>query len=248
MQGEPVLVAVVADGAGSAKRAEIGARMACSSFVHEIEALLHTGLGVRELDEDIVRSWIERFGKEVDNRAEADGLKRRDLACTILAAVIGIDCAVSFQIGDGAIVISDPRQPENYCYLYWPQQGEYENVTVFLTDTHAVDHLDYGLTTHPIHEVALFTDGLQRLALQLQDRAVHDPFFRPMFAPLQAEHPGYLATLSSSLESFLASPPVNDRTDDDKTLVLATRRTAGGVASASSRVHGHKITSPSSSR
>ena len=69
--------------------------------------------------------------------------------------------------------------------------------------------------------MALFTDGLQTLALDYT-RAAHSPFFAPMFAALSSEtEPGGLL---GPLSAFLESPAVNERTDDDKTLILATRK------------------------
>jgi hypothetical protein len=53
--------------------------------------------------------------------------------------------------------------------------------------------------------------------------AVHEPFFTPFFKVLHsvpAEREDELAPL---LVKFLASDPVNERTDDDKTLALAVR-------------------------
>ena len=44
-----------------------------------------------------------------------------------------------------------------------------------------------------------------------------------MFARLRGETEGEAAGLLEGLRAFLASAPVNQRTDDDKTLVLATR-------------------------
>jgi hypothetical protein len=70
-----------------------------------------------------------------------------------------------------------------------------------------------------VDEVALLTDGLQSLALRFASREAHGPFFEPMFERLRGpEQPS-----ESELAAFLGSGPVNARTDDDKTLVLATR-------------------------
>jgi hypothetical protein len=45
-----------------------------------------------------------------------------------------------------------------------------------------------------------------------------------MLATLRATPEDELESLSSRLEAYLSSPPVNERTDDDKTLILASRR------------------------
>lgn len=84
--------------------------------------------------------------------------------------------------------------------------------------------------------MALFSDGLQGLAVNFAERAPHDGFFRPLFSAVRAEPPGHSRELSDRLQRFLDSPRVNARTDDDKTLVLATRRAAdaGPAAGTSS--------------
>ena len=70
-------------------------------------------------------------------------------------------------------------------------------------------------------ELALLTDGLQMLALRFADKSVHGPFFLPMFQALRAAESA--SALQTPLRDFLNSPAVNRRTDDDKTLILATR-------------------------
>ena len=121
--GSSVLVAVAADGAGSAQKAEIGASLACSLFVDEMGALFECGGDVRSITREFAERWITRFHNEITLRAEAEGLNSQDFACTLLAAVVGPDCAAFLQIGDGAIVISSPEDPDFYGWVFWPQQG-----------------------------------------------------------------------------------------------------------------------------
>ena len=72
-------------------------------------------------------------------------------------------------------------------------------------------------------ELAVLTDGLQMLALDFGQAKVHDRFFAPLFRTLK-NGPDE-ETLRASLLEFMDSKRVNDRTDDDKTLLLATRNT-----------------------
>ena len=189
-----------------------------------VRALLANGGGPRDLTREFVVTWLARFHDEIATRAEAAAGVPRDYACTLLAAVIGEDSAAYCQIGDGAIVVATPDDPDDYCWIFWPQQGEYENTTKFATDPAASNLIAVEQADQPVDEVALFSDGLQRLALHYEGRTAHTPFFRPMFAPVRAADPGRAETLSAQLAAFLGSQPVNARTDDDKTLVLATRR------------------------
>jgi hypothetical protein len=141
--------------------------------------------------------------------------------------VVGEAGAAFVQLGDGAIVVADADDADAYCWVFWPQRGEYENVTWFATDPAAAARLDHAFVPRRVDEVALFTDGLQRLALHYASRTAHAPFFRPMFAPVRRAAPGCAEGMAGALAAVLASPTVNERTDDDKTLVLATRRGAG---------------------
>jgi hypothetical protein len=62
------------------------------------------------------------------------------------------------------------------------------------------------------------------LALDFRAQTAYEPFFSPMFNWLRASADGRSVELSNSLTVYLASEKVNSRTDDDKTLILATRR------------------------
>jgi hypothetical protein len=142
----------------------------------------------------------------------------RELACTLLLAVVGERAAAFSQIGDGAIVISVNQEYET---VFWPQSGEYINTTNFVTDDRWEDHLEFSVRHEAIDEVALFTDGLQALVLSYAEKRAHCPFFAPLFRTLRdAPSPDELA---APLRRFLDSPRVNDRTDDDKSLIVAAR-------------------------
>jgi hypothetical protein len=70
-------------------------------------------------------------------------------------------------------------------------------------------------------KIAVFSDGLQRLALNMAANTAHDPFFTPFFTVLSAATAAQEELLQTELAQFLQSPAVNERTDDDKSLVLA---------------------------
>jgi hypothetical protein len=228
--GETVLIAVVSDGAGSAAKAEVGAGLACRLAHEEIAAALATGR-VSGITRAWVVDWLARFQAEIAERAAAEECAPRDFACTLLVAVIGSDCAVFFQVGDGVIVV--PAEAEEvdeagnaggaYRWVFWPDNGEYENVTFFAVEPQAAERLQFALVERRIDEVALLSDGLQRLALHYQSRTAHEAFFKPMLTALRTAPDDALESLSAQLETYLSSPPVNERTDDDKTLILATR-------------------------
>ncbi len=209
------LVVVVADGAGSAAHSEVGATLVCDELVNRVVTLPST--------HPFCREWaVELFAgvrNVVVTEAERRAVRPRELACTALLAVIGPDTAAFAQLGDGAIVTGDGT---SYRTAFWPEPTEYANATDFLTDDRFADTIQFATTAEPITELAVLTDGLQRLALDFTARAPHPPFFRPLLRRLwESADP---EPLIEPFRGFLDSPAVNSRTDDDKTLVLAVRR------------------------
>jgi hypothetical protein len=218
-QGEEVLLAVASDGAGSAAHANLGSVLACDLLVDQVRAHFEAGKSWAQLGADFIHGWIAKFQGLAANWS---GDSPREFACTLLAAVVGREHAAYFQIGDGAIVAS--RGEDEYHCVCWPQQGEYANSTNFLTDDDAADKIYCEFNISGIDEVALFTDGIQNLVLDYRSRSAHAPYFASMFAWLRPRRIGYSRELSDSLVDYLNSDKINERTDDDKTLILATRR------------------------
>jgi len=223
-RGEEVLVAVASDGAGSANQGQIGSKLACDLFVSEVNSYFANGGAMDRFADGFIGTWINKFQQLVTDKSDLDGVKLQDFACTLLAAVVGREHGIYFQIGDGAIVTSLRDEQDKYRCVWWPQQGEYANTTNFLTDTDAAEKIYYELRHNAVDEVALFTDGIQSMVLDYRTKSAHSPFFAPLFAWLRARPGGYSRELSDSLAAYLASEKINARSDDDKTLILATRR------------------------
>jgi len=208
------LVVAVADGAGSASRAEVGARVACVEVVRAIRSAGPSSF----LDEAAARRVVGQARAAVLAEADRLSLPPRELACTLLVAAVGPTAAGFAQIGDGAIVCGSGGE---YRAALWPEPGEYANVTEFLTDERYADAARFARRDEPITELAAFTDGLQRLALDFAARRPHPPFLGPLFRQLRDDPDR--DTLFARFRDFLLSPAVCARTDDDTTLVLAVR-------------------------
>jgi hypothetical protein len=220
--GENVLVAAVADGAGSAACGGEGAARACSVFVGLVNDHLSSGNTVEQISLETAKFWTTVIQSALGKEAESMSRDRRDFACTLLGVVVGNLCAACFQIGDGVMVVADSEE-HAYGHVFWPDRGEYANTTHFVTQEEALEHLQFECVRREIVDVALLTDGLQGIALNYQQQTAHVPFFRGLFAPLRTLGEGRSDEMSRSLVEFLSSPRVNEKTDDDKTLVLACR-------------------------
>ena len=218
-----VLIAVASDGAGSAQHAQAGAARACASFIYQIRGSLDDAGNLSFLTADFVKEWIAAFQREIKIIAEQNESSAREYACTFVAAVIGNEHSVFAQIGDGGIVILETETKDTYQTVFWPQQGQYANQTNFLTDSNAVANLMFNTINLNIQEVALFTDGMQSLVLNEETQTAHSPFFRPIFAALRKAEAGCAVALQNGMGEYLWSPRVTERTDDDKTLIFATK-------------------------
>ncbi len=221
---EPLLLLVTSDGAGSAAHSEEGSALVCEQTLCWLEMRLTQGSGFLSPEDGlalvrVLKTQLENYAGE-DERNYA----LRDLACTVNVAAVLPDQAWFLQVGDGAAIIQS--EGSDFEVVFWPDNGEYANQTYFVTDV-PDEHVHVRVVEGALDRVALMTDGLQTLALALQQQAAHAPFFEPMFQALEAlEAEGSDAhlALQAGLGRFLDSPNVNARTNDDKTLVLSSRR------------------------
>jgi hypothetical protein len=124
------------------------------------------------------------------------------------------------------------QDPGGYRWVFWPQHGEFANTTNFVTQRHASRALEIATHDGPVDEIAIFTDGIERLVLDLSARTAHAPFFRPLFRWLASAEPVAAGAAAPPIAQYLGSKQVCDRTDDDKTLILATRRPATAASHA----------------
>jgi hypothetical protein len=206
------VLAACSDGAGSAELSHLGSKAAVERFM---EVAVPTESAP---ERDAIEAWVDAARERVLEEAVTQGVIPRQLACTLLVVIVGDGWAAFAQIGDGVIVFNGDA---GYELAFWPDNGEYANTTRFLTDDDYRKHLRIEIVTRQVSELAVMTDGLQMLALDFKGARVHDRFFEPLFRTVR-NNPNEEALRTSLLE-FMDSKRVNERTDDDKTLLLAVR-------------------------
>lgn len=213
---QPVLSMFIADGAGSAKRGGDGAELAIDSAVTFMSSKLNQGeFGLSHaLATDLVSAVRER----IYEAAEATSLKARDFACTFIGVLSSKIGTLVLQVGDGGVVVDVGTGLE---VAVLPMSGEYANMTRFVTDDDAIRVLAIKTYPDPALRVAAFTDGIERLALNMVNKTPHEPFFTPFFDTMAKATVEQEDQLRGLLMKFLGSQVVNERTDDDKTLALA---------------------------
>ena len=182
--------------------------------------LEHTELKSTQIIEPLMSLPFVNKGSEIeeDTKKISFSPSLREYATTLLLAVVTSQWIAIAQIGDGMVVVQDTNGKLQM--LTMPDHGEYINETNFITDSKYREHIQFFIKPDiSVKGIALLTDGLQMLALDFATNLPHEPFFLPLFEIAATQ----TASANQELENFLSSERVCERTDDDKTIVLAVR-------------------------
>jgi serine/threonine protein phosphatase PrpC len=147
---DDVIVGAVADGAGSAKYADVGSKLAvktvlkCFSDINEYpekqELKQEFSQPLCKLEaEELFAKIVNQVITELRNKANEKDCSINDLACTILVFVATPHWLAAMQIGDGFIVVRP--QDSEYKLLFHPDKGEFANETTFITSANAVKEM-----------------------------------------------------------------------------------------------------------
>lgn len=210
-------VCAVADGAGSAPRAAEGARIAVSSVR---AATLRWGPEPSSDLAALVEAALKAGATALVEEATRARQPVASYHTTLTVCAMKDDDIAVAQIGDCLAILHRQRSYEVVAYP--ESERRFVEETEFLNWERAraasATSVTIPMDEAPI-EFALCTDGLAPLLL---DRWVpptpHDPFFDSLFRAVHDDRAS-----QAELEDFLRSPEVCQRTDDDKTLVLARR-------------------------
>lgn len=215
------LVAVLCDGAGSAELGGQGASIVARLI--SVRARLHLKCTSNFPDDETIWSWIDEARDAISHAGKLRDRRSRDFAATLLCVLSNGAQTLVVHVGDGCAVAKTSRL-EEWIPLTWPAHGEYASSTYFVTDDPAPKAV---ITRHvePVSAIVAFTDGIERLALDFAKEMPHSPFFEAIAAPvIRSSELGRDRQLSSQLAAYLDSEKVNERTDDDKTILIAAFR------------------------
>jgi hypothetical protein len=216
-QSDGLLTIAVADGAGSAKHAASGSRYACARALEWLDV----GLDLMPLPshiEVVLREALCQTQNDLTLLSGELGVPVDELACTLVLLVAGPEMCAAAQVGDGSVVVR--FGDGEISALLTPLRSEYLNETVFVTSESALSFVQFAFTELDVAELAVMTDGLQSVAMNLKDDTPFQGFFEPIFRFASGRD-----FQIEPLAEFLSSPRLVAETDDDRTLVLAARAT-----------------------
>ncbi len=214
------LIAVVSDGAGSARRAAEGSRIVSDFLIQAIHKTLPTSI---KFDESSRATWqVYLHQRILEVRAELertslDGLIE-EFNSTLIGTVVGANGGVFFHIGDGAACATSFDFSE--AVISPPENGEFANETYFVTDPHWEQHLRVTFFPDRLTHVLLMSDGVTPFAMANGHKGPFQPFFLPVSRFLEShdQEEGERA-----LAATLKADSIRQITGDDKTLVWAMK-------------------------
>jgi hypothetical protein len=227
--GQDWAVAVVSDGAGSAKRALDGATIVSEEICQALASYLkqlntaHDGPTITSCwwVEGILIGAIERARKRCV-LVGGIGEQLRSFHATVVGSVLVDGDGVLFHIGDGgASAHRMTAEGIETISFSEPENGEYANQTFFFTEGWWRQHLRLTRISGKVDAIWLMTDGAYELMVLRPEKRLREltvkEINRLMFVEAAANKHDVLAAILSSRQAV-------ERNDDDKTLVIVRRR------------------------
>ena len=208
------LVAVVSDGAGSARYGKIGAKTVCDTLCDIlISGSLHN---VRQKVIDALEAARQKLIYHRFNKSKSEnGLI--DFAATVVGVVHDGEKGSFFHIGDGAALAFKNGEPS--CFVASPpENGNFSCETFFFTQNNWAANLRFtefsGLDT-----IFLMSDGLTNFAFSKDFDRIENGFILPIHDFLLTEKPEKKA--GRALANTLNNAQARKLNQDDKTLLWA---------------------------
>lgn len=215
------LIAVVSDGAGSARFGQIGAQISCISLSRSILQHLNAGKPLKSIDRDCIDTWINTVRDRISEAADLHESKVRDFAATLVAMIADEHGYSAILIGDSLLAVQS--SDGKWQMPLEPMHGTYASSTYFVTDDPSPKTSMHTSDTR-IFRAVLFSDGLERIALKGPHKEIKGSFLDSLFDAISEDtHPGRDRMMSEDLRAWLKSESVCEFTDDDKTLLLFQR-------------------------
>ena len=204
------LVAIVSDGAGSARYGKVGAKKICSRLCDLLK-----NADFSEIEKEIaaavtlVRESLifHRLNKTKDERGLVP------FAATLVGVVCNQDSGLFFHIGDGAAIA---LKDEKDFIASRPENGSFSCETFFFTQPCWKENLRFT-KFNKAKNILLMSDGLTSFAFVPDFSDIEHKFIDPINSFLSAEPS--LSKAKKALVNTLNAPKAQRLNPDDKTLV-----------------------------
>lgn len=215
-----VLVAAISDGAGSAEHGAVGSERGVAAFLQAGKEFIEAGLNPLAASHEECADLFGAVHRSLIAHAGKAEIPLPEMSATLVASIITPDGGLFLQVGDGAAVFASG---DTLALPHFPADGEFVNITQFITNPEWRENLILTRHRGPIEDVFLFSDGLQYLLIDFKDHVPHAPFFARL-RQMMRDPAATQELLEGWMNQMLASDQVTSRSDDDTCLLMAHRR------------------------
>nr|WP_164837172.1 PP2C family serine/threonine-protein phosphatase [Vibrio alfacsensis] len=216
-------IAILCDGAGSAKLSHLGSQgltagllRLCSTLEPLLMSMLDTQDTPNKSDQALFGNLLARHSKGIiKDLATTYQQQAKEFRSTLLMAVVGRYRSLWLQVGDGFILTRNKRSHE-WTVLTPPAKGEFANQTCFVDASLSLNQVQSGWLENQFDAVMLLSDGS---AEKLVDNRSHTPANKACNSLLSWLEDDKSA--NKNLHYFLSDPKIWCRsTGDDKSIAL----------------------------
>lgn len=196
---------VVADGLGSKKLSQVGAKLAVKFALRAYRSNWLTS------SKDILlaaQSHLLKFAKKINLEDPTD------LATTLQISIMTEDKTDMCICGDGAIVYTVKNE---HSLVTDGQLYELANHTFHLLSDNLDDRIFSLIVEEPVKHLSLFSDGMRTVLVNEKDKVAHSPIFD--FLIHSADQKG----VKETIKTLVNSPQVLESVDDDRSLASYIR-------------------------
>ena len=212
------LLIAVADGAGSAQYSAEAAQIACNVALNYVQYQMTEYTHCLSEDYELfIYTAFEQARSAIIDVAKARRISVKQFATTLTVVILTPQLTIGGMVGDGMAIVE--YATGNYACLFELPKREYANQMVPITSSRALEVLQIAIAPAPIQSVSIVTDGMLSICCDLRSVKPYPPFFKMMMALLDkvTDH----ESAKKELEILLDHPLINEKTEDDKTLVMA---------------------------
>ncbi|MBP0014335.1 MAG: protein phosphatase 2C domain-containing protein [Roseofilum sp. SBFL] len=227
LSGGQVVIGAVSDGLGSASRSELGSKKAVEIALIQLskvasELTLNQQPPEQERARKMFTDLVIIVQQELEKVAHQQNCLVDDLACTLLAFIATPTWLAAMQVGDGSIVVrpySPSNTDEEYELLFRPDKSGYVNELTPVTESRAIEEMQTDVRSNLCEFICVATDGVENIALLKRENWKPFPgFFSPLEQCMFSEKS--LTQKQEEIRATLNTDKLNQKTDDDKTLLL----------------------------